>query len=282
MKDMTLSEKATYSTVLIKCEYFDGSFGSGTGFVFDFCIDSKGEQCVPTIITNNHIMNNCKKCTFEFCKSDDNNNPIDKEVIPLVCNNPTCIKHSDPNIDLCCIPIASISEELQKNNIKIFHIPLDVSIIPSQTQLEELSAMEEIVMIGYPIGLSDTYNHKPILRRGTTATHMKNDYQGKKEFLIDMACFPGSSGSPIFIINQGSYTVGNTVRIASRIYLCGILYGGPQYQASGAIAFANLPNSPIPIVNIPTNLGIAIKSSELLFFEEYFKELTGGTKQCLM
>lgn len=62
-------------------------------------------------------------------------------------------------------------------------------------------------MIGYPNGLWDSQNNLPIIRRGITATSVKKDYNGKKEFLIDAAVFPGSSGSPVFIFNEGSYSV---------------------------------------------------------------------------
>lgn len=273
MKEMTLSEKVTYSTVLIKCEYSNGTFGSGTGFVFHFCPDPTNNKIVPVIVTNNHVVDNCINCTFEFCKSDENGDPIDREAISFLLRNPNCIKHSNPKVDLCCIPIAPILEDLRKNDIRIYYIPLSTSIIPNQEQLEKMSAMENATMVGYPISLFDEYNHKPILRSGITATHIKNDYQGKKEFLIDMACFPGSSGSPIFILNEGAYAVGDDLNVGSRIYLCGILYGGPQYQASGIMTFLNLPNLPTPVLNIPTNLGVAIKSSELFYFEEYFNNV---------
>lgn len=41
--------------------------------------------------------------------------------------------------------------------------------------------MEDVVMIGYPIGLSDTYNHKPIIRRGITASHPKKITKEKRD-----------------------------------------------------------------------------------------------------
>ena len=56
--------------------------------------------------------------------------------------------------------------------------------------------------------------------------------------------------------------------MGNRIYLLGILFGGPQYTAQGILSFANVPNIPKPIVNIPTNLGVAIKSSGILEFEK--------------
>lgn len=124
---------------------------------------------------------------------------------------------------------------------------------------------------GYPIGLSDIYNHKPIIRKGITASHPKKNYKGKDEILVDMACFPGSSGSPVFIFNQGSYTVPEGLAFGNRILLLGVLYGGPQFNAQGILTFHNLPNVPIPVVNIPTNLGMIIKSNKILEFEKKFK-----------
>jgi len=58
-------------------------------------------------------------------------------------------------------------------------------------QLGELSAIEDIIMIGYPDGIWDSINNQPIIRRGITATQPKNNFNGKQEFLIDAACFPG-------------------------------------------------------------------------------------------
>ncbi|MFR6298983.1 MAG: hypothetical protein ACLUML_07160 [Acutalibacteraceae bacterium] len=35
--NMSISEMLTYSTVLINCQYADGSVGSGTGFILNLC-----------------------------------------------------------------------------------------------------------------------------------------------------------------------------------------------------------------------------------------------------
>ena len=85
-----------------------------------------------------------------------------------------------------------------------------------------------------------------------------------------MACFPGSSGSPIFILNEGLYHVGHNAYAGSRIMLVGVLYGGPQYSATGELAVMSIPNKPFPVTNIPTNLGVAIKAERILEFEEFF------------
>jgi hypothetical protein len=61
-------------------------------------------------------------------------------------------------------------------------------------------------MIGYPKGFWDRVNNLPVVRKGITATPIYIDYNGKKEFLLDIPIFSGSSGSPIVLFNEGSYS----------------------------------------------------------------------------
>lgn len=278
---MSLSEKITYSTVLIKCKYVDGTSGSGTGFIINLCHNVDKQLAIPVIITNNHVVENSIETQFEFCLKDENGDPIDNKSFSITYGGNAWIKHPDKNVDLRCLPFANVLHELEKRNVKVFYIPLEVELIAKKEQIEELSAMEEVVMVGYPIGLSDLYNHKPIIRKGITATHLKKNYQGKKEFLVDMACFPGSSGSPIFILNEGAYHLGNSLYAGSRIMLVGILYGGPQYSATGNLILMDLPNMPQPhaVTQIPTNLGVAIKAESILAFEELFRTSKNEKKE---
>lgn len=276
MSKMSLSEMITYSTVLIRCKYSNGTSGSGTGFIINLCQDKENKTCIPVLITNNHVVANSVNTIFEFCRADENGNPIDTQPFSLTYQGNSWIHHPDSSVDLCCLLLAEALTELKKNNTKVFYIPLETNLIPSHDNLEKLSAIEDVVMIGYPIGLSDTYNHKPIIRRGITSTHPKKDYQGKKEMLLDMACYPGSSGSPVFIFNQGAYTTPNGISLGNRIYLLGVLYGGHEFNAQGVLNFANLPNVPVPVTRIPINLGIMIKAERILEFENLFKQI-GGT-----
>lgn len=79
-------------------------------------------------------------------------------------------------------------------------------LIPNVKAIEEIDLIETVTFFGYPNGIWDTANFLPIARRGVTATPISIDFQGKKQFLIDASVFPGSSGSPVFIINTGMYT----------------------------------------------------------------------------
>lgn len=274
---MSLSEIITYSTVLIRCKYNNGTEGSGTGFIVNLCTDEGANQCVPVLITNNHVVKDSIETVFELCKADADGNPIDTDpyTFTYTGNDDFWIHHPDSKVDLRCLPLAQALNQLQKEGKKIFYIPLETNLIPSKQQLEAMSAMEDVVMIGYPIGLSDKYNHKPIIRKGITSTHPNRDYQGEKETLLDIACYPGSSGSPVFILNQGAYSTENGISLGNRIHLLGILYGGHEFNAQGILTFANLPNTPMPIsyTRIPINLGIMIKAERILEFENLFKSI---------
>lgn len=153
---------------------------------------------------------------------------------------------------------------------EFFFVTLDKSLIPTDADLEDMLGLEQVVMVGYPNGIWDEINNFPVFRRGVTASHPRYDWNGKPEFLIDAACFPGSSGSPVLLFDTNSYqTRKGTFMGASRIKLLGILYAGPQYTVSGDIQIVTVPTQQLPVAlsRIPNNLGIVIKSRKLNDFE---------------
>ena len=86
----------------------------------------------------------------------------------------------------------------------------------------------------------DDYNKTPLIRRGWTSTPVWNDYKGHKEFLIDASVFPGSSGSPAFIFNQGSYSTGDGISVGNRLLFMGavtstITKDGHEYLDLGKV-----------------------------------------------
>jgi hypothetical protein len=272
---MSISEMVTYSTVLIRSEYRDKTIGQGTGFIMNLCLRPETQEGIPVIITNKHVVRNSVVNVFEFCTQDSEGQPLDTKSFGIKYMEAPWINHPNADVDLCCLPVVPILGQIPPT-VKIFYIPMGMDIIPSASVLEELTALEEIVMVGYPTGLSDIYNHKPIIRRGVTATHVKNNYQGKNDFLVDIACFPGSSGSPILILNQGGYITQKGIVAGNRVVLLGVLHSGPQYTRTGILTFANLPNMPTPVTEIPMNLGVAVKASEILAFESIFNAQQQG------
>ncbi len=280
MMELSPSEQITYSTVRIECEFKNNAGGTGTGFFFQFLKDESTGNHIPVVITNKHVIEGSCKGRIIFTLADSNNDPLDTEHFRFNLDNfeTFWIKHPDPVVDLCAMPIAPFLKEAENRNKSLFYISLEKSLIPTEKQLAEFSALEEILMVGYPNGIWDHVNNKPILRKGVTATHPNFDYCGKKEIMIDAACFPGSSGSPVFIFNEGGYRdkKGNTYLGQNRIILLGVLSAGPQHTTQGEIEIVDVPTGkrPVAISRIPNNLGLIIKSERILELEKLFGKLT--------
>jgi hypothetical protein len=123
-------------------------------------------------------------------------------------------------------------------------------------------------MVGYPNGLWDAVNNYPLIRRGITASHPAVDFDvdGAATTVIDAACFPGSSGSPVLLHNAGTFSdkKGNTT-VGSRTMLLGALFSGPVMQQDGKIVIRNIPTAveSVAQVNMMLNLGYIAKAKEL-------------------
>ena len=93
--------------------------------------------------------------------------------------------------------------------------------------------------------------------------------------MIDAACFPGSSGSPVLLWNLSSYREksGTIIMGSSRIKLLGVLYAGPQHTATGEVKVVEVPSKldTVAVSLIPNNLGNVIKAREILKFEPIFE-----------
>lgn len=275
MNELSILEQLCFSTTRIEAEDTNGNKGTGTGFFFDLQI---GEHYVPIVITNKHVVTGMIKGVFRLTKSNDGNTPIHTSHFTIAYDvefEQMWTFHPDPNVDLCVLPLNPLVEAAEKMGHKLFYRPLHNDLIPNEERLKTLDVMENILMIGYPNGLWDSVNNMPIIRRGSTATDIKLNYNGKREFLIDAACFPGSSGSPVILFDKGGYTdkKGNLNLGGGRLMLLGILYAGPQLTVTGEIHVVTIPNiqKALSVSHIPNNLGYIIKSDVILDFISVLK-----------
>jgi len=225
MEFQKVSNELIYSTVKINCTLEDGAQTTGTGF---FCnLEQTEEGTLIVIVTNKHVIKDAVYGEIEL--SVIHNSVEEFELISINEFESQWIPHSDKNVDLCVLPIAGYinTEKLEKEKKTLGFYPITLDRFPDEEDLQGLGAIEDIIMIGYPDGLMDEENLKPIVRKGITATNINIDYDNNPEFLIDIACFEGSSGSPILIYNEGIWIgkEGNAM-VGVRVMLLGVLYAG--------------------------------------------------------
>ena len=127
------------------------------------------------------------------------------------------------NLDIVAIPLASTLIDTQRRGIEIFFRSVDQNMIPTVEQQNNLAAIENITFIGYPSSIYDDKNKISVIRQGITATPIWNNFKGEEAFLIDAGVFPGSSGSPVFIFNQGSIPAIDGIAIGNRLLFVGII-----------------------------------------------------------
>lgn len=269
---LTPAETLMHNTVRLECLLEGNRHSTGTGFFFAFRVDDKTH--IPVIITNKHVIDKSKVGTFVLTKSNEQGEPLLGQTERVVLDNfeHLWVKHPEENVDLAVFPIAPLYHAAEAKGVKFFAPPIGEDLLPTAEKLANLSGLESITMIGYPNGIWDEKNNMPIVRRGITATNPKHDYNGLPMFVIDCACFPGSSGSPVFIFDQGGYldARGNLNLGGGRLILLGVLFAGPQHVAEGEIKTIDIPLAQVPISlsKIPNNLGFVIKGHKIADFRK--------------
>jgi hypothetical protein len=267
-EERLLSHGLLHNTVRIVASSTNGT-SVGTGFFYRFDY-TNSENYIPVIVSCWHVVSGSTGGLLQVSLVHSNAQSQLQEHVDIGFTNfaSLWIRHPDTNIDLAVLPIAEAMILLNQKGKFLDAMPVNDNLIPSQSELAGLGVFQEVKFIGYPIGLWDETNNLPIIRRGMTATDPAVDYNGRSEFLIDAACFPGSSGSPVYIASDGMTvsTSGLIGKFPPR--LLGILYAGPVYGASGQIHVVTIPNSYDfrAKTQIPINLGFVIKANRLKEF----------------
>lgn len=234
-----LSTQLLFTTVPIWTEAASGERGAATAFIYNVPVPSKPDQSVPLLITNHHVLAKAKRALIEMVERDGENPNREKRVrIEL----PPELLHQNDNaeLDIALVPLGTALNQLESVGRPAFFRSVTPEIIPSSEAVNDLAAMEDVVFIGYPSGLRDEANANPLIRRGITSTPVWNNYHGRPTFLIDAGVFPGSSGSPVFVLNQGAYATKDGLVVGSRIYFLGMISQSMVRSDSGTQTFLGL------------------------------------------
>lgn len=275
-----LASKLVYSTVRLTCEN-EKYISSGTAFFMSYFYEDKN---ITALVTNKHVVCSDKKKAIKFKKmkfslcTNENGKPKDDKKIDFVVDDldKRILFHLDESVDLCFVFVNDLIEEKKNNGEQPHYKSLNTNLILKNSDASELSPIEDIIMIGYPNGLSDEKNNKPIIRKGITATSYNLDYNGKKEFMIDVACFGGSSGSPVFlrktVLGKEKISNGVSIGLSLSYALLGVLYAGAIKTVDGKIVVNDIScvDTSVAKMEIMINLGYVIKPCRIM---ELFEQL---------
>ncbi len=159
----------------------------------------------------------------------------------------------------------SILKAADGQGLPLFFRSIGMDSFITDELIHTLSAIENVIMIGYPEGLIDSKNNKPVVRKGITATSLSLDFEGRKEFLVDVACFHGSSGSSVFLDRTGLFQEqsekGITIGVRHNYAFIGMLRAAPTITLKGEIKVVDVPTDKkmISEAELMTNLGFVIK-----------------------
>jgi hypothetical protein len=283
MKVETVAEQLLFSTLRIETDTFDEkgnpAVGVGTGFIVRYSWNGKSGDF---IVTNKHVLEKATKARFFFIQSDGKNPILGKTYNfewPNLSGN--WFGHPRNDIDVAILPLAPVINEIEKKKWAIFYRSISKDLLLEAKQEEEIDAIVDVVFIGYPSGIYDSVNFLPVVRKGTTATPLSVDYMGLPKFLIDAAVFPGSSGSPVFVLQSGSYSPrsGGLV-VGNRFIFLGLISDVYTRDEEGKWSFTEIPTtlSPVVVTRQMMNLGVVVKGTTVFETIEAFLKSKGEIK----
>lgn len=174
------------------------------------------------------------------------------------------VRHPDPDIDIAMIGVGGAMQALNEAGTPAFLRTVSPAMCATPEVLDEFEPIEPVTFIGYPNGLFDSASFLPIVRQGYSATAMNVDYEGKPTFLIDASVFPGSSGSPVFLVprpsvpdKRGNIVLGGPARSP---VLLGVVAAVHQRQVP---VLQTNAGGGVPFVYDLIDLGVVYKATEI-------------------
>lgn len=246
---------------------------TGSGFLVYRTLDDSDRSKV-FLVTNKHVVNSEKArrhaatsvSVFVNVKGSDGTVRGASFPAPLLANGQKQWReHPDEYTDVFAVDITPLIQS-HPEIVKKW-AGYDLFATPEILKREEITTGEEIMVIGYPLGLSHADTNSPLVRQGIIATRIGEAINitirrpdGKpakikiRGFMIDSGVAPGSSGSPVVLKPVIGRIVANNVQLGNqRPYLLGII-------ASAAVAAIEVEGRAFPTL---AGLGIVYDASTI-------------------
>lgn len=209
-----IAESWVYATMLIRNEWNE----QGTGFLVFRAIDEKTGRIF--LVTNKHVLHEraqmrqraTRVSLYLNVKNADGSVTGQTAELPLNLDDSSkrWREHPDRDVDVLAFDVTPLLVQYPQIEKRW----ADYALFADRTKLEEfgITIGEEVLVIGYPLGMRHAKTNFPLVRGGIIATrigeNLEDEYREENEtirkrvlrgFLIDGAVIPGSSGSPVVL-----------------------------------------------------------------------------------
>ena len=214
----------------------------GTGFLIIRRISEKKGKVF--LVTNKHVVGLDPEKRDEarfltlYVNSRDEKGKVTGTSLqaPLVENGHKLWRqHPDPNVDVLAVDVTSMIN----SHPHLQNQGADYSFFatPEVLKKEQITEGDEVLVLGYPLGLFHARIHSPLVRQGIIATKIGTPIQIRFRnssgewkrveipgFLVDAAILPGSSGSPVVLKPIIGRKIGHKIEMdLATPYLLGII-----------------------------------------------------------
>ena len=255
-----------FTTVRIESKLPTGT-GYGTGFMVRH--DISATQGGYFLVSNRHVFMDAESIRFFLFRSDGDGPALGNKMdVDISGFSGAWTPHPDPDVDIAVFPVTQTMQAVNEQLGTPHFNYLGTHHFPDDDEAALRDPVQDVVFVGYPIGIYDRVNLLPLVRQGITATPPSVDYEGRPEFLLDAAVFPGSSGSPVFAVHSAGVEVTNAAGVRQRraFTFLGLVSKRMTMTAQGDITIEDAPVVKKPVANYtePLNLGVVVKARMVL------------------
>ncbi len=220
-------EKWQHTTIRIETRSQDDAYFSGTAFVYEYATPTS--KIYPFLITTKQLIKHAREGRMTFIQGQ-NGVPLIGEGYTLDVEHFSKLwfSHSDESLNIAIAPFMPFVQHLEGVDVSLYFASLKKADLVNAEA--SLNVGDEVVYLGYPDDCWDRKTLSPVFRRGMVSTSPSALYQGFNQFLLDTTVLKGSSGSPVFCLDN-SFNKASSGRLNGR--LLGMLSNLPKVIDDG-------------------------------------------------
>lgn len=244
MKLEKISERIFFSTIKINLETTAGHSIVGTGFLVSKFL--KKNESIVFLVASKELVYNATVATLVFHEAEDENvsGLKEKENIHIRIGEQDwknmwfSSSHSDSFVIAPIMPVINFIEK-QLGKLCYFQ-PIDITST-KESQLTDISLSEDILFLTYLDENIIENESMPVLGRAKLASALSRKINDTPVFLINAPDTSSCAGSPVFILNEGSFMTKNGPVLGNRFLFLGIMSGAITHGL-GEVVKASLLN----------------------------------------